>query len=41
MLFDPGRETDSKPRLINNESAQISEILDSWPLSNNSIKLNS
>ena len=40
ILFDPGKEPNSKPRLINNESAQIVEILDSWPLSNESFELN-
>ncbi len=40
ILFDPGKESDSKPRLINNESAQIVEILDNWPISNKTLELN-
>ena len=40
MLFDPGKEPNSKSRLINNESAELVEILNRWPLSNNDIELN-
>ena len=40
MLFDPGIETSSKFQLINNESAELVEILNKWPLSDNNIELN-
>ena len=32
MLFDPGKEPESKSRLINNESAELVEILNNWPI---------
>ena len=32
MLFDPGKEAKSKFRLINNESAELFEILNKWPI---------
>tara|TARA_B100000579_G_scaffold411760_1_gene402837 strand:- start:612 stop:1586 length:975 start_codon:yes stop_codon:yes gene_type:complete len=40
MLFDPGKDTKSKFRLINNESAELVEILNNWPSNSNSIDLN-
>ena len=40
MLFDPGEQPTSQLRLINNESAQLVEILDKWPLNSNNIELN-
>jgi len=40
MLFDPGKETKSKFRLINNESADLVKILNEWPVSNNNLNLN-
>ena len=40
MLFDPGKEAKSKFRLINNESSDLVEILNKWPINNNNIDLN-
>tara|TARA_B100000700_G_scaffold57512_1_gene62346 strand:- start:5853 stop:6827 length:975 start_codon:yes stop_codon:yes gene_type:complete len=40
MLFDPGTEQSSKFRLINNESAELVEILNNWPLNTKNIQLN-
>ena len=40
MLFDPETGPQAKLRLINNESAEIVEILNKWPLSENDIELN-
>ena len=40
MLFDPGKKAKSKFRLINNESAELLEILNEWPISSNSLDLN-
>ena len=40
MLFDPGNELESKPRLINNESAELVEILNNWPIYDQEIDLN-
>ena len=40
MLFDPGEEPTSDFRLINNESAELVEILNNWPLNDNNIELN-
>ncbi len=40
MLFDPGNEPESKPRLINNESSELVEILNKWPIYNQDIDLN-
>ena len=40
MLFDPGKEAKSKFRLINNESADLVNILNKWPVSNNNLDLN-
>ena len=40
MLFDPGNEPESKLRLINNESAELVEILNNWPIYDNEIDLN-
>ena len=40
MFFDPGEEPNSKFKLINNESAELVEILNKWPLSNHDIELN-
>ena len=40
MLFEQGNELESKPRIINNESAELVEILNSWPISDNEIDLN-
>jgi len=40
MLFDPGKEAKSKFRLINNESADLLEILNKWPINTNNIDLN-
>ena len=40
MLFDPGIEANSKFRLINNESADLVNILNKWPISNNNLDLN-
>ncbi len=40
MLFDPGGETNSKFRLINNESADLVNILNRWPINNNNLNLN-
>ena len=40
MLFDPGKNTKSKFRLINNESADLLEILNNWPVNTNDIDLN-
>ena len=40
MLFDPGKEAKSKFRLINNESADLVNILNKWPISNNNLDLN-
>ncbi len=39
MLFDPGKEGKSKLRLINNDSAELLEILNKWPISTNSLDL--
>ena len=40
MLFDPGKEPESKLRLINNESAELVEILNNWPIYDHEIDLN-
>jgi putative glutathione S-transferase len=40
MLFDPGKEPKSKLRLINNESAELVEILNNWPIYDQEIDLN-
>ena len=40
MLFDPGKESKSKFRLINNESADLVEILNKWPVSSRNLDLN-
>ena len=40
MLFDPGKEVNSKFRLINNESADLVKILNEWPVSKNNLDLN-
>ena len=40
MLFDPGMEPTSKLKIINNESAELVEILNKWPLNGNDIELN-
>jgi len=40
MLFDPGKDANSKFRLINNESADLVNILNKWPISNNNLDLN-
>ena len=40
MLFDPGEGLNSKFRLINNESAELVEILNRWPINTNNIDLN-
>ena len=40
MLFDPGEGPKSKLRLINNESAELVEILNNWPLNDHNIDLN-
>ena len=40
MLFDPGQESNSRFKLINNESADLVNILNAWPVSNNSLDLN-
>ena len=40
MLFDPGKEAKSQSILINNESAELVEILNNWPLNENDIELN-
>jgi len=39
MLFDPGMEPESKLKLINNESAELVEILNNWPISDQEIDL--
>ena len=40
MLFDPGNDANSKFRLINNESADLVNILNKWPISKNNLDLN-
>ena len=40
ILFDPGKETNSRFRLINNESADLVKILNEWPINNNNLNLN-
>ncbi|WP_413677233.1 glutathione S-transferase family protein [Prochlorococcus sp. MIT 0916] len=40
MLFDPGKEAKSKFKLINNESADLLEILNSWPVHTNNTDFN-
>ena len=40
MLFDPGKKAKSKFRLINNESADLVNILNEWPVSNTNLDLN-
>ena len=40
MLFDPGKDANSKFRLINNESADLVNILNKWRISNNNLDLN-
>ena len=40
MLFDPGEKAKSKFRLINNESADLVNILNEWPVSNTNLDLN-
>ncbi len=39
MLFDPGNKPESKSRLINNESAELVEILNNWPIYDQEIEL--
>ena len=39
MLFDPGNGTESKLRLINNESSELVEILNNWPIYEQGIDL--
>ncbi len=40
MLFDQDDEPESKLRLINNESAELVEILNNWPICDQEIDLN-
>ena len=40
MLFDPGDEAKSNFRLINNESSDLVQILNKWPISKNKVDLN-
>ena len=40
VLFDPGKEPKSKFRLISNESADLVNILNEWPVNNNNFDLN-
>tara|TARA_Y100001968_G_scaffold97724_1_gene87680 strand:- start:773 stop:1747 length:975 start_codon:yes stop_codon:yes gene_type:complete len=40
MLFDPGKQTNSKFRLISNESADLVNILNKWPINKNNLDLN-
>tara|TARA_B100000965_G_scaffold326033_1_gene288445 strand:+ start:603 stop:1577 length:975 start_codon:yes stop_codon:yes gene_type:complete len=40
MLFDPGEEPTSKLKLINNESSELVEILNDWPINIYNIELN-
>ena len=40
LLFDPGKEAKSKFKLINNESAELLEILNKWPINSNNLDLN-
>ena len=40
MLFDPGNKPDSRLRLINNESAELVEILNNWPIYDQDLDLN-
>ena len=40
MLFDPGNAADSKATLINNESSELVEILNNWPIYDQGIDLN-
>ena len=40
ILFDPGNVPESKLKLISNESAQLVEILNNWPIYDQEINLN-
>ena len=40
ILFDPGKQFSSKLRLINNESSELVEILNNWPIKKNNVELN-
>ncbi len=40
VLFDPGEQHNSKIKIINNESSELIEILNKWPLNKNNIELN-
>tara|TARA_Y100001968_G_scaffold328448_1_gene375603 strand:+ start:107 stop:1087 length:981 start_codon:yes stop_codon:yes gene_type:complete len=40
ILFDPGNGTKSKLKVINNESAELTEILNNWPICDRKIDLN-
>tara|TARA_B100000965_G_scaffold104850_1_gene86407 strand:+ start:1087 stop:2067 length:981 start_codon:yes stop_codon:yes gene_type:complete len=40
MLFDPGNRPEAKLKLINNESAELVEILNNWPINDQKIDLN-
>tara|TARA_B100000579_G_scaffold436686_1_gene463440 strand:+ start:1201 stop:2175 length:975 start_codon:yes stop_codon:yes gene_type:complete len=40
MLFDPGKDSKSQFRLINNESADLVEILNQWPINTYKSDLN-
>ena len=40
MLFDPGNKAESKLRIINNESAELVEILNNWPIYDQETDLN-
>ena len=40
MLFDPGNQSESKFRIINNESSELVKILNNWPIYDQKIDLN-
>ena len=40
ILFDPGDKPESKSRIINNESSELTKILNSWPIYDQEIDLN-
>ena len=40
ILFDPGDESESKSRIINNESSELVKILNNWPICEQRIDLN-
>ena len=40
MLFDPVGGPESRPKLLNNESAELVEILNNWPVNDQGIDLN-